>query len=292
MIPEYSNERPLVSFDWAIKRLLRNKTNYEVVEGFLSELLKQSLKITNILESESNREDPDDKSNRVDITVEDTAGEIILIELQFLPQADYFHRMLYGASKTIADHIFRGERYIKVRKVYSINIVYFDLGQGTDYVYHGKTSFKGLHHRDILKLSAKQRKTLGEIEAGNIFPEYYVLKINNFDDVAKNTLDEWIYFLKHDRIKDEFKAKGLLKAREVMDYYSLPPKEKANYDYEQDMKSRRLSEIATAKEEGILETEEKYAKVITEKDRTIEEKDKAIEEKDRELAELRRLLNR
>jgi hypothetical protein len=68
-----------VSFDWAIKRLLRNKANYEVVEGFLSELLEQPVRITGISESESNRTYPDDKSNHVDAVVEDAKGEIILI---------------------------------------------------------------------------------------------------------------------------------------------------------------------------------------------------------------------
>ena len=31
--------RSMISFDWAMKRLLRNKANFEVLEGFLSELL-------------------------------------------------------------------------------------------------------------------------------------------------------------------------------------------------------------------------------------------------------------
>jgi predicted transposase/invertase (TIGR01784 family) len=274
-----------VSFDWAIKRLLRNKANYEVVEGFLSELLEQPVRITDISESESNRTYPDDKSNHVDAVVEDAKGEIILIELQFIMEIDYFHRMLFGTGKTIVEHMFQGDMYMKVRKVYSINIVYFDLGQGTDYVYHGKTHFEGLHDHDILRLSEKQREILGGIEtAGDIYPEYYILKINRFNDVAKDTLDEWIYFLKHDRIKDGFKAKGLKKAGEVMDYYKLSPAEKADFDYERKIKSHSLSQIASAKDEGRLEVKKEYAEII-------EEKDKALKEKDREIAELKHLLN-
>ena len=45
-------------------------------------------------------------------------------------------------------------------------------------------------------------------------PEYYVIKVNQFDDLAKDTLDQWIYYLKNDKIKKEFTAKGLNKARE------------------------------------------------------------------------------
>ncbi len=39
-------------------------------------------------------------------------------------------------------------------------------------------------------------------------------KVNNFDDIAKDTLDEWIYFLKNEEIKDNFVAKGLMKAKQ------------------------------------------------------------------------------
>ena len=64
-------------------------------------------------------------------------------------------------SKTIAEYIGLGDAYSKVRKVYSINIVYFDLGEGKDYVYHGKTDFRGLHNpNDILRLSVRQREFL------------------------------------------------------------------------------------------------------------------------------------
>ena len=59
--------KKLISFDWAIKRLLRNKANFVVLEGFLSELLFDDIKIEQILESEANQETVDDKFNRVDI---------------------------------------------------------------------------------------------------------------------------------------------------------------------------------------------------------------------------------
>jgi hypothetical protein len=281
------NERPLVSFDWALKRLLRNKANYEVVEGFLSELLNRQIKVQNIVESGSNKTDPEDKHNRVDVIVEDESGEIILIELQFMLEADYFHRMLYGVSKTITEYMDQGDQYMKVKKVYSINIVYFDLGQGNDYVYLGKVDFRGLHKNDdVLLLSEKQRKLFGKTNPSDFFPEYYILKINQFDDVAKDTLDEWIYFLKHDRIKDGFSAKGLEKARDLLAYDKLSPSEKKEYDYEWMQKSHRLSEIASAKDEARIESEE----IIEELKKALKENAKALKEKDEENAALKRLL--
>lgn len=148
-----------IRFDWAMKRLLRDKSNYVVLEGFLSTLLEEDLHICRFLESESNQTDETDKFNRADILVEDSKGRLLIIEVQNNRELDYFHRMLYGVSKTISEYINLGDDYDKVRKLYSINIVYFDLGQGKDYVYHGKTIFRGLHDpNDVLKLSVRQQE--------------------------------------------------------------------------------------------------------------------------------------
>ena len=221
----------------------------------MSELLKRQIKVKQILEGESNKEARFDKSNRVDILVEDEQGELIIIELQFTSEFDYFHRMLYGTSKVVTQFIDRGNNYAKVRKVYSINIVYFDLGQGNDYVYHGRTSFKGMHTGDELQLTPAQRKEFGTLEAGDVFPEYYILEVKHFNDVAKDTLDEWIYYLKNDTIKDHFKAQGLAQARELLDYDKLPDEERRAYDRALDNRISQQSSIYTAKKEGFIEGE-------------------------------------
>jgi len=62
-------QRKLISFDWAIKRILRSKANFEILEGFLSELLKEDITILEVLESESNQDLKNDKFNRLDIKV-------------------------------------------------------------------------------------------------------------------------------------------------------------------------------------------------------------------------------
>jgi predicted transposase/invertase (TIGR01784 family) len=220
----------LVRFDWAIKRLLRQKANFVILEGFLSELLKENITIKHIGESEGNKETVTDKYNRVDVLVLNAKGELIIIELQVELEHDYFHRILYGTSKAITEYIKTGDAYERVKKVYSVSIVYFELGQGEDYVYHGQTQFEGIHQHDILALSEKQKDIYTKTTVSDIFPEYYILKINNFNDVAKDRLDEWIYFLKHSKIKSSFKAKGLKEADEVMDEMKLTPKQRREYN--------------------------------------------------------------
>ena len=222
--------RKLISFDWAMKKILREKANFVILEGFLSELLKIDIKIQEILESEANQEDDEDKFNRVDLLAKNGDGELVLIEVQHDSEVDYFYRMLYGTSKLICEYVKKGDDYLQVKKVYSVNIVYFDLGQGFDYLYYGKLNFKGLNiESDNLKLSKNQKDSFNKNEVYEIFPEYYIIKVNKFDDIAKNSISEWIYFLKNEEIKDDFKAKGLNEAKEKLDILKLNKKDRAIY---------------------------------------------------------------
>ncbi len=249
--------RKLVSFDWAMKKILREKANFEILEGFLSELLGFDIKIEEILESEANQDDEFDKFNRVDMLVKNDKGELILIELQHNSETDYFHRMIYGTSKLICQYIDGGRGYKQVKKVYSVNIVYFDLGQGEDYLYHGKMDFKGLNKKESdLKLSNYQKREFNKSEVYEIFPEYYIIKVNSFNDIAKNTIDEWIYFLKTEEIQDNFKAKGLEKAKEKLDVLKLTYEEKLKYQRKVENKMLEISLLDTAKIEGKMEGEQ------------------------------------
>ena len=228
------SKRRLISFDWAMKKLLRSKANFEILEGFLSELLKDNIHILEILESEGNKEDSHDKFNRVDLKVKNQKNEIIIIEVQYEREFDYLQRILFGTSKVITEHLHESDPYSEIVKVISVNILYFDLGQGEDYVYHGSTSFKGLHNQDLLELSDDQQELYNKNQIYQIFPEYYLVKVNNFNDIAKDTLDEWIYFLKNEEIKENFKAKGLKKAKQELDILKLPEQERVAYEKYQD----------------------------------------------------------
>ena len=170
-----------IRFDWAMKRLLRNKANFGVLEGLLTTLLDEKITISQLLESESNQEDEFDKYNRVDLLALDSKGELILIEVQNNNEYAYFQRMLFGVSKLVTEYINRGEGYENVRKVYSVNIVYFSLGHGKDIVYHGKTEFRGIHENDILELTPFQRQTFKVDAVSQLYPEYYILKVNDFN---------------------------------------------------------------------------------------------------------------
>ena len=240
----------IIRFDWAMKRLLRDKANFVVLEGFLSELLQDDIKIHRILESEGNKEDESDKFNRVDVLAENNKKELIIIEVQNTRELYYFQRMLYGVSKAITEYIHEGNLYSEVRKVYSVNIVYFDLGQGNDYIYRGITNFKGLHTGDTLCLSTKQRNTFVRENAGDIFPEYYVLRVNEFNDKAKTPLDEWMRFLKSGIIDEKTTAKGLQAARQRLNVANMSEQERRAYERHMDNIRIQWDVLTTAHEEG------------------------------------------
>jgi len=168
---------------------------------------------------------------RVDLLVKNTQGELIIIEIQNNREHDYLLRILFGTSKHLIENMGEGMKYSQVKKVISVNIVYFDLGHGEDYIYHGTTNFIGLNKKDILKLSLEQQLLYQTEKIAKIYPEYYVIKVNQFDDVAKNTLDEWIYFLKKEEIKDEFKAKGLKQAKKELNILKLSEKDRKDYEH-------------------------------------------------------------
>ncbi|MBF0098961.1 MAG: Rpn family recombination-promoting nuclease/putative transposase [Magnetococcales bacterium] len=170
-----AKRRSLISFDWALKRLLRSKANFEILEGFLSELLMENIQIVEILESESNQESRDDKYNRVDLKVKNARGAFIQIEVQYERELDYLHRLIYGMAKTISEHLDRGESYSQVIKLISVSILYFDLGYGADYIYRGSTHFRGLHTNDELNLSEGQKALFQRSSIPELFPEFYLI---------------------------------------------------------------------------------------------------------------------
>ena len=251
-----------------MKKMLRHKANFDILEGFLSELLGEEVKIKQLLDSESNKETENDKFNRVDVLVENAKSELVIIEIQNSKEYDYFHRILFGAANAITEHIKEGQPYAEVKKIISITIAYFDLGQGKDYVYHGTTVFKGIHENDILTLADKQIELYQKRNVHEIFPEFWVIKVEKFGNLVNDKLDEWIYFFKNAEIKADFSAKGLKEASERLDEMKL--NEKDSKDYKKylkqlrDIASEQHTKMADAQDIIKKAKEEKEAEVLLE----------------------------
>ena len=248
---EVSNK--YIRFDWAVKRMLRDKANFAVLEGLITVLTGEQVTIVEILESEGNQERAVDKFNRVYIKAKNERGDIILVEVQLTRQLYYLQRMLYGVSKAITEHIEIGNKYDKVKKVYSINILYFDLGQGSDYLYHGKTVFTGVHTGDRLKVNTREADEIKMTVPEDVFPEYYIIRVNEFNDVARTPIEEWLDYLKNNRIKDDTSTPGLKEARQRLLYMTMTDAERKAYDAHMDDIMVQNDVLDTAKMEGRAE---------------------------------------
>jgi len=209
------NKKKLIRFDWAMKTLLRDKANFDILEGFLSALLEDdNIKILNILESETNAEDENDKFNRVDLLVQDSEKRKIYIEIQNTRETDYLESLLYATSKIIVENQNLGENFKDVSKVISISILYFNLGIGNDYIYYGTTNFVGLNTGQELKV--KKRVNISEtlepkykFVEKKIFPEYYLITVERYKNIVQKRIDEWIYVIKNNEIKAGSTSKNI-----------------------------------------------------------------------------------
>ncbi len=242
-----------IRFDWAIKHMLRDKANFGILEGLISVLLGEEVKISEILESEGNQESESDKFNRVDIKARNSKGHIIIVEVQLTRQLHYLERILYGVCKTITEHISKGEKYDQVKKVYSISILYCDFGQGADYVYQGSTHFKGIHTGDELKVSMKEEGVIVQHFPREVFPEYYLIRVNEYDKIPESPLDEWITYLKTGKVRDDTRTPGLQEVKKKLQYLSMSPKERRAYDAHIDAIMVQNDVLDTARDEGLEE---------------------------------------
>ena len=247
----------LIRFDWAMKNILRDKANFDILEGFLTSLLKKEIIVEQILESESNQEMEKQKFNRVDILARDKDNEHIIIEVQAETESDYLERLLFGTCKTVVENLQMGEPYKEIKKVISISIMYFNLGTGEDYLYHGRTEFKGVHTgetlvvRQVKNITDENNRAVRTVQVKpNMYPEYYLIELERFKDVVKEDVDEWVYFFKHEKIEDSFRSKNIQKARGKLNLLKMSMEERKAYEKYLMLLASERDAIETAKAEG------------------------------------------
>jgi PD-(D/E)XK nuclease family transposase len=246
----------VVRFDWALKHLLRDKSNFDILEGFLSALLEDDeIKVLQILESEANQEDESDKFNRVDILIEDGNKRKIIIEIQNTRESHYLERLLFGTSKVIVDNIGLGQTFKEVAKVISISILYFNLGSGDDYLYYGTTEFRGLNTGNPLIVKEKIEKTEDfdikyKFTEKKVFPEYYLIKVDKYPNVIKKKIDEWIYWFKNNQVLEGSTSKNIDKVKEKLARMNMTEEQRKAHERYVTNTVIETDMIDTAKEEG------------------------------------------
>ncbi len=250
------NNKRLIRFDWAMKTLLRDKANFDILEGFLSALLEDdNIQILNILESETNQKDEDDKFVRVDLLVLDSQNRKIYIEIQNTRETDYLESLLYSTSKIIVEHQKISQSFADISKVISISILYFNLGLGDDYIYYGTTKFKGLNTGEPLII--KKREEIPDALAPKykmvekeIFPEYYLITVQRYQNIIRKRIDEWIYIFKNNEVAEGSCSKNIDKAAEKLLEINMSEEEHKLYEKYMVNFVRDIDVLNTARIEG------------------------------------------
>jgi len=252
-------ERTIVSFDYAVKYLLRDKADFGILSGFLSELLGRKVEVDAILESESNKADPDEKTNRLDLKARIDDGEIAVFEIQFIRAFDFFGRVLYGVSRAVVEQVSAGGQY-NIKKVYSVNIAYYDLGAQREYLFSGKfDGFRGIHFEDE-KISFAQTRLSDTGPKIDIHPEYYLILPDKFDDRLRGRFDEWIYVLKNSAIRSDFTAEGIEEAAIKLDQLKMTRAERAAYERYLENRASIDSVMLTGYADGLAKGKAEVAK--------------------------------
>ena len=94
----------------------------------------------------------------------------------------------------------------------------------------------------------KQRFAVDEVY--QLYPEYFVLKVNDFNRWSKVPLDQWLYFLSTSEIPDDASAPGLVEAREKLRLIQMSREEQLAYDRYMMDRAILRNTMTTAEEEG------------------------------------------
>ena len=243
-------ERTIISFDYAIKDILRDKANFDILSGFLSELLCKPVCVQEILESEGNPGKRKGKTNRLDLKAKIDDGELAVFEIQYHDQIDFIGKMLFNTCKAVVEQVSTGEPY-DVKKVYSINIAYNAMGADKEYVFVASLNeFKGTHFDETIPF-AQNLEPLSKKVKKDIHPEYFLILPKKFDEQIRTKFDEWVYVLKKSSVKSDFTAAGVQEAGERLDVMKMTPEERAEYEREKREETNQKTQILTAEIKGV-----------------------------------------
>lgn len=247
-------EKPLVSFDYAIKYLLKDKGDYSIVEGFISALLRtrgyKDIKIITLLETESNKEDGKSKRSLADVIVEDEDHRKYIIEIERNVKDSFIHKSLFNTSRLIVDNLAQREDYTDIIKVFHISLLYFPVGNNKGAIYHGKTIIHEIDSDERLAVHIKNAETGQTFDATDIMPEYFFISIPLFNDQLDREIDDWLHIMKYDEVPKTFHSPYMTQVAEKLSILKMTAEERANYSYYCKKLHNDRDELAAAEAKG------------------------------------------
>jgi len=252
-------DKPLISFDYAIKYLLKDKGDYEIVEGFISALLKsygyKAVKIISLLDTESNKEYKKGKRSLADLIVEDEEHNKYIVEIERQYKDSFIHKACFNTSRLIVDHLGEHMDYMNIVKVFHISLLYFPVGKGA--IHHGKTIIREMETKEKLTVHITDPKTKKIIcDATDILPEYFFISVPLFNDRLEKEMDDWLYVLKYDNIPDTYHSPYMKRVADKLSILKMTPEERESYAYYMKQLYNDRDELQAAITKGILQGRE------------------------------------
>jgi hypothetical protein len=246
-------EKPLISFDFAIKYLLKNKGDYDIIEGFISALFASQgyppIKINALLDTESNKEGLEMKKSIADLVVEDGQGNKYIVEIERAYTPNFMHKACFNSSRLVVDGIYGNQDYTTIKKIFHISLLYFSTKEMQKPVYHGKTIVHEVDTKHPVDVSIAN-EGLVIFNTPNVFPEYFFISVPMFDDVINTEIDEWLYVMKHSEIKQGFKSPYMAKVAERLSVIKMSNEERNEYIYYQKQSVYSQDILNAARAEG------------------------------------------
>ena len=185
-----------------------------------------------------------DKQIIVDICAKDENGRIYDIEIQSTKDQYFNNRVLYYWAKLYTSELNKGESYLKLKPVISINILNFimipeikDIHNWFYIAKNGNPEIKlndhlYIHFLELPKLKKKIPKTLAKLEKWLYIILYEGNKDINMNDIIKND-------------------KVLSKVHEHYEAFTKDPKAREMYEMLIEAERKEITRIECATEEGI-----------------------------------------
>lgn len=246
----------LISFDYAIKYLLRNRANYGILEDFISAVIETGghppVKIKMPLERESNKESSDLKGSIADMAVEDTQGKTYLVEVDRSAAVHFLHKACFNTSRLIVDTIPSAGSYLDIKKIIHISVLYTPPKEFDSYLYHINTvvnSIKGATKEQI-EIVYKSHNLCSYAE---ILPQYFVIAVPLFNDEVATKLDEWVFFIKNQALRQGCHNPMLQEAYKRFSIINMSPEERTEYIKYCASNEKIKDYIITSRQEGLEE---------------------------------------
>jgi len=253
-------EKPLISFDYAIKYLLKNKGDYDIIEGFISALFASQgyppIKINALLDSESNKEELELKKSIADLVVEDSEGNKYIVEIERAYTPNFMHKACFNSSRLVVDGIYGNQDYTTIKKIFHISLLYFSTKEMQKPIYHGKTIIHEVDTKHPVDVTIAN-EGLVIFNTPNVFPEYFFISVPMFDDVINSEIDEWLYVMKHSEIRQGFKSPYMTKVAERLSVIKMSSEERNEYIYYQKQSVHSQDILNAARAEGEFKGEAK-----------------------------------